>query len=183
MGFPGGALVKNRQGFSPWVRKVPWRRKWQPTPVFMPGKFHGQRNTVGYHPQHRKELDTTEHTHAHTHTHTQSQNKPNCYLFSSEKFLISIKILSLSSFYFIFLKIYKIYIFIHTQMQIQLIQREEKRRFLLDTCWIILFSCTHSILFYFTSFLSNILFLISLLHPGQFPQVHPKVINSLLIRI
>ena len=35
-------------GFSPWVRKVPWRRKWQPTPVFLPGKFHGQRRLVGY---------------------------------------------------------------------------------------------------------------------------------------
>ena len=32
-----------RCGFDPWVRKVPWNRKWQPTPVFLPGKFHGQR--------------------------------------------------------------------------------------------------------------------------------------------
>ena len=32
----------------PWVRKIPWRRKWQPTPVFLPGKFHGQRNLAGY---------------------------------------------------------------------------------------------------------------------------------------
>ena len=30
--------------FSPWVRKIPWRRKWQPTPVFLPGKSHGQRS-------------------------------------------------------------------------------------------------------------------------------------------
>ena len=34
--------------FSLWVRKVPWRRKWQPTPVFLPGQFHGQRSLVGY---------------------------------------------------------------------------------------------------------------------------------------
>ena len=33
-----------RCGFDPWVRKIPWRRKWPPTPVFLPGKSHGQRN-------------------------------------------------------------------------------------------------------------------------------------------
>ena len=33
--------------FDRWVRKIPWRRKWQPTPVFLPGKFHRQRNLVG----------------------------------------------------------------------------------------------------------------------------------------
>ena len=37
-----------RLGFSPWVRKTPWRRKWLPTPVFLPGKSHGQRSLVGY---------------------------------------------------------------------------------------------------------------------------------------
>ena len=37
-----------------------WRRKWQPTPVFLPGESHGQRNLVGYSPGGRKELDTTE---------------------------------------------------------------------------------------------------------------------------
>ena len=36
--------------FDPWVRKIPWRRKWQPSPVFLPGKSHGQRNLVGYSP-------------------------------------------------------------------------------------------------------------------------------------
>ena len=34
--------------FDPWVRKIPWRRKWQPTPVFLPGKSHGRRSLVGY---------------------------------------------------------------------------------------------------------------------------------------
>ena len=33
---------------NPWVRKIPWRRAWQPTPVFLPGKFHGQRSLAGY---------------------------------------------------------------------------------------------------------------------------------------
>ena len=35
-------------GFDPWVGKIPWRRKWQPDPVFLPGKFHGQRSLVRY---------------------------------------------------------------------------------------------------------------------------------------
>ena len=39
-----------RLGFNPWVRKIPWRRKWQWTPVFLPGESHGQRSLVGYSP-------------------------------------------------------------------------------------------------------------------------------------
>ena len=39
-----------RHEFDPWVRKIPWRRKWQPTPVFLPGKSHGQRSLGGYSP-------------------------------------------------------------------------------------------------------------------------------------
>ena len=60
-GFPGGSdgqesacKVKN-----PWVRKIPWRKKWQPTPVFLPGEFHGQRSLVCYSPWSHKESDTT----------------------------------------------------------------------------------------------------------------------------
>ena len=48
------------------IGKIPWRRKWQLTPVFLPEKFYGQRSLVDYSPWGRKELDTTEHT-AHTH--------------------------------------------------------------------------------------------------------------------
>ena len=51
----------NRCGFSPLVGKIPWRRKWQPSPVFLPGEPHGQRCMVGYSPWGHKELDTTEH--------------------------------------------------------------------------------------------------------------------------
>ena len=40
-----------RHGFSLWVGKIPWRRKWQPTPVFLPGESHGQRSLAGYSPQ------------------------------------------------------------------------------------------------------------------------------------
>ena len=63
--FPGGSDDKEsacqcrRPGFDPWVRKIPWRRKWQPNPVFLPGESHGQRSLVGYSPRGRKESDTT----------------------------------------------------------------------------------------------------------------------------
>ena len=43
-----------------WVRKIPWRRKWQPTPAFLPGESHGQRSLVGYSPWGCKASDTTE---------------------------------------------------------------------------------------------------------------------------
>ena len=46
--------------FDPWVGKIPWRREWLHTPVFLPGKFHGQRSLEGYSPWGRKESDTTE---------------------------------------------------------------------------------------------------------------------------
>ena len=64
-GFPGGSVVKNlpavqETGFDSWVRKIPWRRKWQPTPGFLPGESHGQRSLVGYSPWGCKESDTTE---------------------------------------------------------------------------------------------------------------------------
>ena len=49
-----------RPRFDPWVRKILCRRKWQPTPVFLPGKSHGQRRLVGYSPRCRKALNTTE---------------------------------------------------------------------------------------------------------------------------
>ena len=66
-GFPGDSVVKNLPAnvgdtgdvdFS-WVRKIPWRRKWQSTPVFLPGKSPGQRSLEGCSPWGHKELDTT----------------------------------------------------------------------------------------------------------------------------
>ena len=66
LGFPGIAVVKKqgesckRGGFNPWIRMIPWCRKWQPAPVFLPGKFHGQRSLAGYSPWGRKEWDATE---------------------------------------------------------------------------------------------------------------------------
>ena len=65
-GFPGGSVVKRqpanarRRRFDPWVRKIPWRRRWQPTPGFLPGESHEQRSLVGYSPWGHKELNPTE---------------------------------------------------------------------------------------------------------------------------
>ena len=94
MGFPGGSVEKNlpaMKGSLLWVQylgRFPWKRKWQPTSVFLPGEFHGQKCLVDYSPWGCKQLDTTEHacihsyfkycgslmyiiyTHVYTHTHT-----------------------------------------------------------------------------------------------------------------
>ena len=51
-----------RRGFNPWVRKIPWRRKWQPTPIFLPGESHGQRSLAGCSWKACKESSTTEAT-------------------------------------------------------------------------------------------------------------------------
>ena len=67
--FPRGSAVKNppcpcrrqrRRRFDPWVWKIPWRRAWQPTPIFLPGEPHRQRSPVGYGPQGGTESDSTE---------------------------------------------------------------------------------------------------------------------------
>ena len=87
--FPDGASGKEsarqcrrckRWKFNPWVGKILWWRKWQPTPV-LPGKSQGQKSLTGYSPQGCKESDTTEHTvhmhactHIHTHTHKASKH-------------------------------------------------------------------------------------------------------------
>ena len=67
-GFLGGTVGKEsschcrrhkRRGFNPWVGNIPWRRIWQPTPVFLPGEPHGQRSLVSYNSLGHKESDTT----------------------------------------------------------------------------------------------------------------------------
>ena len=69
MGPPGGARGKEpacqskickRHRLDPWVEKIPWNRKKQPTPVFLPGKFCGQKSLEGYSPRVCKESDTIE---------------------------------------------------------------------------------------------------------------------------
>ena len=66
--FRGGAVVKNPpanagdvrdMGLIPGSKKIPWRRAWQPTPVFLPGESHGHRNQMGYSPGGCKELNTS----------------------------------------------------------------------------------------------------------------------------
>ena len=68
-GFPGGASGQELacqyrrhkgRGFNPWVKKIPWRRAWQPTPVFLPGESHRQKSLTGYSPLGHKESDMTE---------------------------------------------------------------------------------------------------------------------------
>ena len=75
LGFPGGSVVKKKKysacqckrcGFDPWVRNIPWSRKWQPTPVFLPGKMHGQRSLEGYSPWGCQESNMTEHACTHS---------------------------------------------------------------------------------------------------------------------
>ena len=72
LGFPGGASGKEsscqhrsckRHGLDPWVGEIPWSEIWNPTPVFLPGKFHRQRSQAGYSPRGRKrnDLDTKQH--------------------------------------------------------------------------------------------------------------------------
>ena len=67
LSFPGGASGKEstyqlmRQRFDPWVGKIAWRRKWNPTSTFFPGEFHGQRSLAGYSQWGHKKSDMTQH--------------------------------------------------------------------------------------------------------------------------
>ena len=58
--LPASAGRCKRHRFDPWVRKIPWKRAWQPTPVFLPGGSCGQRSLAGYCPWGYEELDRTE---------------------------------------------------------------------------------------------------------------------------
>jgi len=71
MSFPGGASGREpsyqcrrhkRSRFDPSVGKIPWRREWLPTVVFLPGESHGQRSLASYSPWDLKEVDMTEMT-------------------------------------------------------------------------------------------------------------------------
>ena len=80
--FLGGANGKEstcqgrrckKGGFNPWVGKISWSRNWHSTPVFLPGKFHGQRSLVGYSPWGHKGADTTEWLSTHTQSNHMAQ--------------------------------------------------------------------------------------------------------------
>ena len=63
-GFSSESVIKNPPvNAGETGSKIPWRRKWQPTPVFLPGDSYGQRSLAGYSPWGCKELDMTEHAH------------------------------------------------------------------------------------------------------------------------
>ena len=59
-GFPGGLVGKESACNVGDLGLVPWRRAWLPTPIFLPGEFHGQRSLAGYSPWGHRELDITE---------------------------------------------------------------------------------------------------------------------------
>ena len=65
-----------RDGFHPWVRKIRWRRKWHPTPVFLPEKSRGQRSLVGYS---HKVSDTAEHLSTHCLSTGRTATKANIH--------------------------------------------------------------------------------------------------------
>ena len=78
-----------RPGFDPWVGKILWKRICQPSLVFLPGEFHGQRNLLGYSPCYYKESDMNEYTHKHTHKHTHIHTHIHTYfqLFSFNRII------------------------------------------------------------------------------------------------
>ena len=81
--FPGGSDSKesafDETCFDPWVKKIPWRRKWQPSPVLLPGKSHRQRSLVGYSPWDCKESDTTERLHLLMSNYKVLGNRSKCF--------------------------------------------------------------------------------------------------------
>ena len=86
-GLPGGTSGKEptchrkRQGFNSWVGKIPWRRKWQPTLVFLPGKFHGHWRLLGCSPWGHQELDMGEQLSTHFHYLSNKYNLPRASIF------------------------------------------------------------------------------------------------------
>ena len=93
-------LECGRPRFDPWVGKIPWRRKWQPTPVLLPEESHGGRSLVGYSPWGRKELGTTERLHF----------SDDIMVFKVKLFILLNTILNLYIFLVLFLNYLKQYI-------------------------------------------------------------------------
>ena len=75
--YPRTKAKVRRCGFTSWVGKIPWRRKWQPTPVFLPGKSHGQRSLGSYSPWGHKESDVTDRLSVHNNGGKGSSNSNN----------------------------------------------------------------------------------------------------------
>ena len=101
-GSPGGwnslriCLQGRRHGSDPWVRKIPWRREWLPTPVFLPKEFHGQRSLVGYSLWGSVESDTAERLYI----IPKSAHLPSILGWSTEKYIgIFVKTLGCEIYY------------------------------------------------------------------------------------
>ena len=58
--LPANTAAAKTREFDLWIRKIPWRREWQPTPVFLPGESHGQRSLPGYSQWDGRESDMSE---------------------------------------------------------------------------------------------------------------------------
>ena len=81
--------------FYPWVRKIPWRREWLPTPIFLPGESLGQRSLGSYSPRGHKELDTTEQltlSHFKDRQHLTNGNEERVYIQPSKENSIRSKV-------------------------------------------------------------------------------------------
>ena len=91
--LPANAGDAGDTGLIPWVRKILWSRKWRSNPIFMPGKFHGQRSLAGCSPWGHIESDITKHTH--THLLLKLSGYKECNLMSESRRLNSPAILAL----------------------------------------------------------------------------------------
>ena len=94
-------VVNHRREFNPWDRKIPWRRAWQCTPVFLPGESHGPRILVGYSPWGRKESDMIEQLNHRTLGEGSPESTITRWLFCL-LYLIKHASLSLSSCFYLF---------------------------------------------------------------------------------
>ena len=110
MGFPGGSVVKNLpvntgdMSSIPGSGKIPWRKKWKPTPIFLPVKSHGQRSLASYGPGgHKRQTQLSMHACTHTHTHTQGLGtQEELVLLAPSLFWVASLKLSMSSQIFVF---------------------------------------------------------------------------------
>ena len=90
---PASGGRRKRRRLDPWVGKIPCSRKWQPTPVFLPGKLHGQRSLAGYSTWHHRGLDMTERLNTH------KQIFPPCFSFLKPFFFFSLLLPTLFFFF------------------------------------------------------------------------------------
>ena len=129
---------RKRCGFNPWVWKIPWRRAWELTPVFLPGESHGQRSLAGYSPLGCIESDMTEET-AQTTVNMQSSLTMVILFIANEELFIS-------NSYSKFCKLdianllFAIYIAIIRVMRFAMYNMADKLYHMNITCFVLLFN-------------------------------------------